>query len=140
MAYIITNDGYYQGLFPQYGFGFFAADNSVRFYCYSLYWLVRYAGLGDVGAEIQKDGEPLLYGRLSADELDRLVAEGRLKGLKRHSWGISWDYKNQDGGGGMACDFDSYTEWRNTVLEDTTSFLYGPQDYSDNWAHMIWWA
>ena len=139
MTYIITNDGYYQSLFPQYGFGFFAAGNSVRFYRYSLYWLAHYAGLGDMAVEIQKDGEPLLYGQIPLDELDRFVAEGRIAGLKRHSWGVSWAYKNQDGGG-LVYDFDGYSEWRNNMLKGTKGFLYGPREHPDRSSHMLWSA
>ena len=139
MAYVITDDGYYQNSFPQYGFGFFAAGNAVRFYRYSLYWLAHYAGLGDVAAEIQKDGELVLYGQLSTEELERLMAEGRLAGIKRHAWGISWAYNNQ-GGGGRAYDFDGYTEWRNNMLKDTRGFLYEPRELAERPGHMTWSA
>lgn len=139
MAYSISNDGYYQDLFPQYGFGFFAAGNSVRFYRYSLYWLVHYVGLGDVAAEVQKDGEPFLYGQISTEDLDRLVADGLIVGLKRHAWGVSWLYKNQSGGG-LVYSFAGYTEWRNNMLKGTKGFLYDSCEHSGQFGQMIWSA
>lgn len=125
MAYLVTCDGYNQDLFPRYGFGFFAAGNSVRFYRYSLYWLVHHAGLDNVAAEVPKDGEPLLYGQLSMDDLGRLEANGLIVGLKRHFWGVSWSYKCQRSGG-PAGDFANYDKWRNNIFKGTKGFLYGP--------------
>lgn len=139
MAYLITDNGYYQGLFPQYGFGFFATGNYVRFYRYSLYWLVHQIGLDNVAAEIPKDGEPLLYGQISVEELDRLASEGRIVGLKRHFWGVSWAYKNQRITG-PGHDFSNYTEWRNNIFKGAKYFLYGNSDHSGQTDSMLWSA
>lgn len=137
MAYIKTDDGYYQHSFPQYGFGFLGAGNSICFYRYSLYWLVHQVGLGDVAVDIQKDGELFLYGRMPVEEFERLVAAGRIVGLKRHVWGVSWAYHDQ--GDGSVFDLDGYTDWRNGILEETKGFIYGPPDHS-GWSGQMSWS
>lgn len=119
----MTIDDEHYGSFPQYGFGFFATGGSVRFYRYSLFWLVHYAGLDNVAAEIMKDGEPLLYGQISVEELDRLAAEGRIADLKRHFWGVSWLYRDQPCAE-RGYDFSSYPEWHHSLVKDTGDLLY----------------
>jgi|GEM_PF-3799367 hypothetical protein len=97
---------------PRYGLGF-RAGNQIKFYSQSLYWLIRHVGLVEVTTEFLADGEPVIYGVLSCDELDGLVAAGRLRHLRRHFWGVSWPYDDQ---GQEADDGSGYEHWRDRLL------------------------
>lgn len=105
-----------RGARPVYGQGF-RSGNLIKFYSHSLYWLVRHVGLVDVATEFLEDGEPLIYGELSYDELDRLEAEGRLRHIRRHFWGISWPYDGQhDQPAADGEAFSDYDLWRGRLL------------------------
>lgn len=99
---------------PVYGLGFRSGNNQIRFYSQSLYWLVRHVGLENIMTEFIGDGELVIYGELNDDQLERLVAEGRLRHISHHFWGIRWPYSEQTGG--INEDFSDYEIWRNSVL------------------------
>lgn len=99
---------------PAYGLGFRSGNNQIRFYSQSLYWLVRHVGLENIMTEFIGDGELVIYGELSDDQLDCLVAEGRLRHISHHFWGIRWPYSKQIGGTNE--DFSDFEIWRNGLL------------------------
>lgn len=97
---------------PRHGLGF-RDGNQIKFYSQSLYWLIRHIGLLEVTTEVLADGELVIYGTLSCDQLDALVAAGRLRGLRRSFWGVSWPYDEQGQG---ADDNSGYERWRDRLL------------------------
>lgn len=105
-----ADGGFYKSL---YGLGFRTGDK-LCFFSQSLYWLVRYAGLAVVGKETMKDGEPMLYGEMTHEELVRLVQAGRLRRLRFHDWGVSWPFKDQPQGAND--DFSDFPAWRDSLL------------------------
>ena len=115
----MTDDNYYLGPPPLYGLGF-RSQGRINFYSQSLYWLVHYAGVVQVVTEVMKDGEPLIFGELTYDEVNRLVAEDRLRGLRRHAWGVSWPFKGQRVG--AADDFSRFPAWRDQMLAGVVGF------------------
>ena len=129
MAFIFTEDMFYQGPRPLYGLGY-RTGGLLQFYSHSLYWLVHYAGPVQVVAEILKDGEPVIYGYLNYDELDRLAAEGRIRQLRRHAWGVSWPFKDQ--AHGLDDDFGNYPAWRDRLLAEAQVFQGDSQDLGDD--------
>ncbi|UQZ88639.1 hypothetical protein C4J81_05220 [Deltaproteobacteria bacterium Smac51] len=116
MASILVNDQFCQGPCPKYGLGFRTGE-VVNFYSHSLYWLVKHTGLGNVVAEFLKDGEPIIYGELTYDELERLAAKGLLINLRRHSWGVSWSFNEQPRG--AEDDFSGFMSWREGMLTES---------------------
>lgn len=98
---------------PKYGLGF-RAGGQVKFYSQSLYWLIRHIGLVEVNTEFLADGEPVIYGALSCDQLDELVASGRLRHLRRHFWGVVWPYDGQSQGADYS--LSDYELWRDRLL------------------------
>ena len=129
MASIFTEDMFYQGPRPVYGLGY-RSGGLLQFYSHSLYWLVHYAGSVQVVAEILQDGEPVIYGLLNYDELDRLVAEGRIRQLRRHAWGVSWPFKEQ--AHGTDDDFSNYLVWRDRLLAEARLFCGDGQETADD--------
>lgn len=99
---------------PAYGLGFRSGGNLIRFYSQSLYWLVRHVGLENIMTEFIGDGELIIYGELSDDQLEELVAQGGLRHISRHFWGIRWPYGEQAGGADE--DFSDFAIWRNRLL------------------------
>ncbi len=128
MGSVYTENRFDQGPCPTYGQGF-VVGNSIRFYLHSLYWLVHHAGLVDVVTEVLRDGEPVIYGEIQVDELDRLMAEPGLRGLQRHPWGFSWPFKSQARGG--EDDFSNFAAWRDSILSETYWFNAGLHDPVD---------
>lgn len=60
------------------------------------------------------DGELVIYGELSDDQLDGLVAKGSLRSISHHFWGIRWPYSEQ--ARGVDEDFSTFEIWRNHLL------------------------
>lgn len=111
---------------PRYGLGF-RTGNQIKFYSQSLYWLIRHIGLVEVTTEFLADGEPVIYGALSCDQLESLVAKGRLRHLRRHFWGVSWPYDDQSqGADDNFCDFE---HWRGRLLTYAHDASYAHRDH-----------
>lgn len=109
-----ADDRFHHEQRPAHGLGF-RTDHGLNFYSHSLYWLVQYTGPVTVVIEILKDGEPVVYGMMSYEDLDRLEASGRLAQVRRHTWGISWPFKAQ--ALGADDDFSNFTAWREQILQ-----------------------
>ncbi len=109
-----SDDRFHQGPRPAHGLGF-RTGQGLNFYSHSLYWLIQYTGPVKVVTEFLKDGEPVLYGTMSNEDLDRLVASGQLTQVRRHAWGISWPFRDQTQG--AADDFSNFTAWREHLLQ-----------------------
>lgn len=73
------------------------------------------------------DGELVIYSELSEDQVDGLVAEGRLCHIRRHFWGISWPYGGQSEGAGE--DFADFELWRSHLLTCVHDTSYDAWSY-----------
>lgn len=113
MTYTGARGGRVESPRPTYGLGF-RIDNQIKFYSHTLYWLVHHIGLVEVATEFLDDGELVVYGKMSCDQLDDLVATGRLGHIRHHYWGISWPYGRQ--AEGAEDDFVDYEHWRDRLL------------------------
>lgn len=120
---------------PLYGLGF-RTGCQIHFYGHSLYWVFHHMGRIKLVAETLKDGELVVYGKISLDDFERLAARTSLRGLRRHSWGLSWPFKKQECG--AEDDFSGFTRWRDQLLAEANHAQSEVYEYQKITPYSTW--